>query len=146
MRGISANNVNGSKYFTVITNGSMPPNGSAKMGAAQIAIIKKWIGEGARNSTCVSNVCDSTQITYNNGLSQLFANNCNGCHGVAPGSGNVVLSDYASAKSAGINLKTNFLSAINFTSTATKNMPPSGKMSTCQITQITKWINNGCPQ
>ncbi|MEQ1623156.1 MAG: putative Ig domain-containing protein [Sediminibacterium sp.] len=147
MKGISANKPNSSKYFKVITDGSMPPNGSAKLSTVQIDIIKKWINEGAKNSTCASTVCDSTQITYNNGLSQLFATNCNGCHGVAPGAGNVVLSDYASAKAAGINMKTNFLSAINFTATtASKNMPPSGKMTNCQILQITKWINNGCPQ
>lgn len=147
MKGISANKPNSSKYYTVITNGSMPPNGSAKLSTAQVEIIKKWINEGAKNTTCASAVCDSTQITYNNGLSQLFATNCNGCHGVAPGAGNVVLSDYASAKATGINMKTNFLSAINFTATtASKNMPPSGKMSSCQVAQVTKWINNGCPQ
>lgn len=147
MKGISANRPTSSKYYTVITNGSMPPNGSAKLTTAQVDIIKKWINEGAKNTTCASAVCDSTQITYNNGLSQLFATNCNGCHGVAPGAGNVVLSDYASAKAAGINMKTNFLSAINFTATtASKNMPPSGKMSSCQVAQVTKWINNGCPQ
>jgi hypothetical protein len=146
MNGIKANNSGSSKYFTVI-GGSMPPNGKAQMTASQIALIKQWINEGATNSTCSTAICDTTQYTYTNGISVLFANNCNGCHSVAPGSGNVILSDYASAKAAGINLKVSFLNAINYTSaTAAMNMPPGGQLSSCQITQITKWINNGCPQ
>lgn len=150
MNGIRANNPNSSKYYTVITNGGgddkMPPSGSAQMGSTQISLIQKWINEGATNTQCAP-ACDTTQFTYTNGLSALFANNCNGCHGVAPGSGNVVLSDYASAKAAGTNMKAAFLNAINFTSAiSSQNMPPSGQLSSCQVTQITKWINNGCPQ
>ena len=146
MRGISANKPNSSKYYTVI-GGKMPPNGSAQMSAAQKAIILNWINQGATNTTCATATCDTTQYTYTNGISALFATNCNGCHGVAPGSGNVVLSDYTSAKTAGITLKASFLNAINYTSTTSAmNMPPSGQLSSCQITQITKWINNGCPQ
>lgn len=147
MRGISANNPNSSKYYQVIADGSMPPRNSPKLSSAQITTIANWIKAGATNNTCIVTTCDTTKTTYTNGISQIFATYCNGCHGLAPGSGNVVLSDYASAKTAGVGMKTNFLNAINYTSaTAAMNMPQSGKLSDCQITQITKWINNGCPQ
>ena len=44
-------------------------------------------------------------------------------------------------------MKTAFLNAINYTSaTPAMNMPQSGQLNTCQIKQITIWINNGCPQ
>jgi len=127
----------------------MPPGRSPQLSAAQISTIAKWINQGALNtSSCsVATTCDTTKTTYTNGISQIFATYCNGCHGLAPGSGGVVLSDYNSAKSAGTSLKTNFLNAINYTSpSAAMNMPPAGQLSNCQVKQIEKWINAGCPQ
>lgn len=146
MNGIVANNPNGSRYYTVL-GGKMPPKSSGQLTSTQIALISQWITEGATNTTCTTSTCDTTQYTYTNGISALFANNCNGCHGVAPGSGNVVLSDYASAKTAGTTLKANFLNAVNYSSATTAmNMPPTGQLTACQVTQITKWLNAGCPQ
>ncbi len=145
-RGIAAGNPNNSRYYTILQDG-MPPRNSPQLSSAQIATIAKWINQGAVNHTCTVTTCDTTKTTYSNGISAIFATYCNGCHGVAPGSGGVVLSDYASAKAAGTGMKTNFLNAIKYTSTtAAMNMPQSGKLADCQITQITKWINAGCPQ
>ena len=125
----------------------MPPGKSPQLTTAQKTTIANWINQGATNATCVVSTCDTTKTTYTNGISTIFATYCNGCHGIAPGSGNVVLSDYASAKAAGTSLKATFINAINYTSTtAAMNMPQSGKLPDCQITQITKWINKGCPQ
>jgi mono/diheme cytochrome c family protein len=147
MRGIVPNNPGASKYYSIIQDGTMPPGKSPKLSSTQMATIATWINQGALNSTCAITTCDTTKTTYSNGISTLFATYCNGCHGVVPGSGNVVLSNYASAKTAGTSLKTTFLNAINYTSAiSAMNMPQSGKLSSCQITQITKWINNGCPQ
>ncbi len=147
IKGISANNTSNSRYYSIIKNGSMPPRNSPKLSSTQIATIATWINQGATNNTCTTPTCDATKTTYSNGISQLFATYCNGCHGVAPGSGGVVLSDYASAKTAGTTMKATFLSAINYTSAnAAMNMPQAGKLSDCQISQITTWINNGCPQ
>ncbi|MEI8097551.1 MAG: hypothetical protein WCG74_01905 [Sediminibacterium sp.] len=146
MKGIRANSPNSSKYYTILFNG-MPPRGSPQMTAAQVATIQKWITQGALNTLCVTTTCDSTKTTYSNGISTLFATYCNGCHGVAPGSGNIILGDYTNAKNTGISIKQSFLNDINYAgATAAKNMPPAGKLSSCQILQITKWINNGCPQ
>ncbi|MBS1526813.1 MAG: c-type cytochrome [Bacteroidetes bacterium] len=147
MRGITAGNPAESKYYHIITDGEMPPNNSPQLTAAQLATISKWIMQGAKNNTCAITTCDTTRTTYTNGISQIFATYCNGCHGVAPGSGNVVLSNYASAKAAGTSLKAAFLNAINYTSASSvMNMPQSGKLPDCQVTQITKWLNSGCPQ
>lgn len=146
IKGIKANSPSSSKYYTII-GGSMPPSSSAQMSAAQVALIKQWINEGATNTTCAA-ACDTTQFTYATSISTLFANNCVGCHNTTTNYMGVILSDYTSAVNS---IKTTgtatFLNAINFTSsTAAMNMPPSGQMSSCQITQITKWINNGYPQ
>jgi len=146
MNGIRAKNVTGSKYYTIIGNG-MPPKSSPQMTSTQVANIKKWIEQGALNTNC-TNVCDTTKFTYAGAIQTILSNNCGGCHGSAPGSSNVYIGDYASAKAYVSANKSIFLNAINYstTITASKRMPPSGKMVDCKIGQIQKWINNGYPQ
>lgn len=145
MKGIRAKLPNSSKYFTVIGK-DMPPKNSPQMSAANIATIKKWIEQGALNTQC-ANVCDTTVFTYAGSIKTIFENNCNGCHGVKPGTANIYLGDYASIKTYISANKILFLNSINHTATTlSKNMPQSGKMVQCKITQIEKWINNGYPQ
>jgi uncharacterized membrane protein len=145
MNGIRANNASGSRYYTIIGN-SMPPRGSSQMTTANINTIKKWIDQGALNTQC-TNVCDTTTFTYSGAIQTIIANNCGGCHGTSPGTANVYLGTYASAKAYITANTTLFLNAINWTSTsAAMNMPQSSKMVACKITQIQKWINNGYPQ
>jgi len=146
MNGISAKNSNNSRYYTIINNG-MPPRGSAAMTTTQIALIKKWIDQGALNTQC-TNVCDTTSFTYAAAIQTILSNNCGGCHGTKPGSVNIYLGDYASAKSYISANKALFINAINHSSTLTaaQKMPPSNKMLDCKIIQVQKWIQNGYPQ
>lgn len=146
MKGIRAGNPQASRYYTIITSGEMPPRNEPTMSQDQLAIIKKWIEQGALNTTCTATTCDTTKYTYSNGVSAIFATYCNGCHGIAPGSGNVVLSSYSAAVAAVNKNKQLFISAVNYTAPAGQNMPQSGKLSDCQIQQLTKWINKGMPQ
>ena len=146
MSGIRPKNVANSKYYTIIGNG-MPPRTSPQLTTAHLATIKKWIEQGALNTNC-TNVCDTTVFTYAGAVQTILSNNCGGCHGSKPGSANIYLGDYASAKAYVTANKNIFLNAINYatTITASKRMPPSGKMVNCKIVQIQKWINNGYPQ
>jgi uncharacterized membrane protein len=145
MNGIRAKLPNSSSYYMII-GGSMPPRNSPQMTAANLATIKKWIEQGAINTQC-SNVCDTTVFTYSGAVQTIIANNCGGCHGSKPGTANVYLGDYTSAKTYITANATLFNNAINWTaSTASKNMPQSGKMVACKITQIQKWIKAGYPQ
>ena len=146
MNGIKAKNSGGSRYYTIINSG-MPPRGSAAMSTAQIALIKKWIDQGALNTQC-TNVCDTTSFTYAAAIQTILSNNCGGCHGTQPGSSNVYLGDYASAKAYISANKALFINAINHSTTLTalQRMPPSNKMLDCKIIQIQKWIQNGYPQ
>jgi hypothetical protein len=143
---IKAKNSSNSKYYTIINNG-MPPRGSAQMTTTQIALIKKWIDQGALNTQCI-NVCDTTTYTYVGAIQTILANNCGGCHGTMPGSLNIYLGDYTSAKTYITTHKDLFLNSINYSSTLTalQKMPPSAKMVDCKIIQIQKWIQNGYPQ
>jgi len=146
MNGIRSKNSSGSKYYTIINNG-MPPRGSTQMTATQIALIKKWIDQGALNTQC-NNVCDTTSFTYTGAIQTIIANNCGGCHGAKPGSANIYLGDYASTKTYITNNSSIFLNAINYATTiaVSKRMPPSAKMVDCKIIQIQKWIQKGYPQ
>jgi len=146
MNGIRAKAPTSSKYYTIIGNG-MPPRSSPQMTTANVATILKWINQGALNTAC-TNTCDTTQFGYTNAIQTILANNCGGCHGTSPGSANVYLGTYASAKAYISANQTLFLNAINHSTslTAAQRMPPSGKMLDCKITQIQKWINNGYPQ
>lgn len=146
MKGITAKNPNKSEYYKVIIDREMPPAGSPQLSTAQTNVILKWINQGALNTSCV-NSCDTTKFTYTDPVVTLLTNNCNGCHGTKPGSGNVYLGDYASAKAYITANKTAFLNAINHTSTVVaKRMPPGNKMQDCQIGQFTRWVEKGFPQ
>ncbi len=144
--GITAKNPSRSPYYTIIGNG-MPPKNSPKMTTDQIATILKWINQGALNTNCI-NSCDTTKFTYTDPIQGLISTNCNGCHGVSPGSGNVYLGDYASAKAYISANQALFINAITHSTNLTpaQRMPPSNKMVDCQISQFEKWINAGYPQ
>jgi hypothetical protein len=145
MLGIRAKQSSSSRYYTII-GGSMPPRSSPQMTATNMATIKKWIDQGAINSQC-TNVCDTTVFSYAGAIQTILANNCGGCHGTSPGTANVYLGTYAAAKAYITANTTLFNNAINWTSTtAAMNMPQSGKMVACKITQIQKWIKAGYPQ
>ncbi|HWB24645.1 MAG TPA: hypothetical protein VG738_04155 [Chitinophagaceae bacterium] len=145
MKGISPGLPQASRYFTIIGHG-MPPRKEPAMTQDQLNIIQKWISQGALNTVCTGGTCDTSKYTYTNAASVIFATYCNGCHGNAPGSGNVILSSYSAAiNSVNIN-KLLFINAINYSATPAQNMPPAGKLSNCQIQQLTNWVNKGMPQ
>jgi uncharacterized membrane protein len=146
MNGIRAKNSNNSRYYTIIGNG-MPSRSSPQMTATHIALIKKWIDQGALNTQC-TNVCDTNSYTYANAIQTIISTNCGGCHGTKPGSANIYLGDYASAKTYITANASTFLNAINYVSTiaVSKRMPPSAKLVDCKIIQIQKWIQKGYPQ
>ncbi len=146
MKGISPSNPNNSKYFREITKGAMPPKNSPQLSSAQVAVLQKWITQGAKNTSCVS-ACDTSKYTYTNAVQSLLATNCNGCHGTMPGSGGVYLGTLTAAQNYIKANKTLFLNAINHSATlpAAQRMPPAAKMSDCQVQQLTKWINANMP-
>lgn len=146
INGIRSKNASKSEYFTIIGD-EMPPRGRPQLSNEQKNTILKWINQGALNTNCI-NSCDTTKFAFNDPIKSLLTNNCLGCHGTKPGSGNVYLGDYASAKSYIDANKANFLKVINHDPTlpVSKRMPPSGKMVDCQIGQFSRWVSKGFPQ
>ncbi len=150
MQAVKAGNPGKSKLYNSI-NGTledkMPPSPSAPLTSAQVQTIKLWIEQGAENTTnCENNGtngCDSTNVTYSGTIQALLANNCTGCHNSGSVSGGVNLDGYTNVKSYLDAHKTNFTKTINYSSSI--KMPPSGKLSDCNIAKFTNWINNSYP-
>lgn len=141
---VAGNSANSDLYKSIIKTGSnrMPPN--QPLTASQIAIIKKWIDQGAKNLNCNPNfgTCDTTSIKYSAYIAPLMQNKCNGCHsGTASSGGGIALDSYAAVKAQVNNGK--LWGSINFTS-GYSAMPKGGqKMPTCDIDKVKAWINRG---
>ncbi|MFZ4707717.1 MAG: c-type cytochrome domain-containing protein [Bacteroidales bacterium] len=145
--GINVNNPTGSKIYRAMVKTDeerMPPAPAAPMNSSQLAMIAKWIGQGARNNSCVESGCDTTNVTYTNHIKPMVQNACQGCHsGAAPGGG-IELSTYAGIKAVADNGK--FFGSISHLS-GYSAMPKNGnKLTDCQIKMVQIWINQGAPQ
>ena len=140
MRGIRANLPNNSKYFTAITSGYMPPYSA--MPQEQIALIKKWILQGAKNGTNCPSKCDSTSYTFTKNIQPMINTYCLGCHKGTSAGGGVDLSAYNGIKTAA--LAGSLMGTIEGKS-GYSFMPKGGSsLNTCQKTQLKKWIAAGC--
>jgi len=134
---VSPGNPSGSRLFTVISSGKMPPAG--KLSATQIAALSQWITQGALNNTCRGG-CDTATFTYSGAVSSIMSTYCVGCHNANSLGGGIDLSTYAGVVSAATG---KLMGAVNQLS-GYYAMPLGGtKLSDCQITQIQKWINAG---
>ncbi len=88
-----------------------------------------------------SNTCDVSNVTYSNSIAPVFATYCNSCHSSSNPSGNIVTDNYASAKANMSRIK----GAVNHSS-GYSPMPKNGsQLSTCDLTKIDIWINQGMP-
>jgi len=148
MKGIKPYHPQRSKYYTEINGflgigeGSMPP--TKPLSSQQISLIKAWIEQGAQESNCSNNSeCDTSNITYSGTIAGIFATNCTPCHNASTTSGGVNMDGYTNLQAELNANKTGLLSAIAYNSST--KMPPSYKLSACEITQINIWIKAGYP-
>lgn len=145
--GIQVSNPTNSKLYRVMVNTGeerMPPAPAAAMTSAQLSTISKWIGQGAKNNSCIESGCDTTNVKYSTHIKPIIQNACQGCHsGTAPGGG-INLATYAGVKAIADNGK--FLGSISYL-TGYSGMPKNGnKLTDCQITMVKLWINQGAPE
>jgi len=88
--------------------------------------------------------CDTTNVTYTHSIEPIFSTNCgtnNSCHSSSMAEGGVVLDNYQSAAQVDSAI---LVSSIE--QTGSSIMPPTGKLSDCNINLIKLWIQNGRPQ
>lgn len=137
----------GGKLYEAITDSDpddrMPPPPNASLTGEQVAIIAKWIQQGALNITCNANSggCDTTNVTYSGTIAPILQTYCVGCHNTTLSSGGIVLSQYNGV--AAVGLSGQLVGAITHSPGYTA-MPLGGTMlPECEIAQITKWVNDG---
>lgn len=135
-----------SEIIEVITESDpdkvMPPPPRTKLSADQVAMIEKWIRQGARNNKC-NGGCDSTQFKFAANVQPLIDNNCKGCHSGTFPSGGVSLTNYAEVKTQASNGQ--LLGTIEHKA-GFKQMPQGlPKLPACDIAVIRKWVQAGAP-
>ncbi len=146
---VKPNNPNDSKLYKVLleTGGDrMPEPPNPPLSTDQINLIKKWIQQGAKNTTCNENYgsCTTTGVTYTNFVSGLMTSHCTGCHGSVNPQGNLKLTSYAEVKAAGQSgqLYGSIAHAAGYSA-----MPKGGvALSPCHVDKIKAWVDSGMPQ
>lgn len=133
----------GSDLYEMITETDlskrMPPPPYNALDSSQIAMVRKWIEQGAKNNSCSN--CDTTNITFSKNVQPIIQNNCIGCHSGSAASGGILLTNYNE-----INTRVQsgqLLGAIKH-EFGYANMPDGQpQLNQCLIDQIEIWIKNG---
>jgi len=89
-----------------------------------------------------SGPCDTLHLNYSTTITKIISENCSGCHRGSNASGNpqVRLDSYDGVKTVADNgILYKALTGV------TKQMPPSGKLTECPISQVKAWIDSGSP-
>jgi hypothetical protein len=133
---------NSELYKEIVKTGSerMPPPPMPAWTAAQVALLNKWITQGAKNNAC--DRCDTLDFKYSTALKNIVSAKCQGCHNPSNKSGNIDLSTYAGLKAVTTNGR--LYGSVTW-STGYSKMPPALKLPDCEIRQIKKWIDAGAP-
>ena len=142
--GLVKYNSAGSAIYTKCVSGSMPKSPVPKLDSTQLSYIRRWIDKGAPNDTNCMVVCDTNKFTFSAGVMPILKQNCTGCHSTASAAsagGGIVLDTYAGVLTQAQNGK--LLGDIKHTA-GFNAMPLGGNaLPSCEVTQITKWINAG---
>lgn len=119
----------------------MPPLPNAPLSATQIALIEKWILQGAPNSTNCSSICDTSQYKFAADIQPIFNTYCKGCHNDITPSGGYSYDTYSGIM---VPLQNGRLLGAIKHQAGYAVMPRGGnKLSDCQIVKIEQWIAHG---
>lgn len=145
---VSKGKPSSSKLMEVLDAGGeerMPPPPSAPLTSDQRNVLSRWISDGALNSSCIVDTvaCVAQSISYLKDIQPLVQVNCVGCHSGGSAGGGVDLSSYAGVKAAGASGK---LYQSVSQGGASVPMPPSGRLSSCDVKKIKSWVDAGFAQ
>lgn len=132
---------NNSDLYKVITENNpddiMPPPPNSPLTADQIALIYKWIMQGAPNNSC--NSCDTSAVSFSQHIMPIMNQSCKACHSGASPSAGILLTDYSQVKAQVLNGKL----VPSVKRTGPKPMPPAASLPTCSINKIAAWVHAG---
>lgn len=132
-----------SDFYAVLnsndTNKVMPRPPALKLTADQIALISKWIQQGAKNNKCDG--CDTTIVTFSGVISKIIQNNCTGCHSGASPQGGISLNNYTEVNT--IVQDGSLFGSINHESGFVAMPYKIAKLNQCNIDKMRIWIEAG---
>lgn len=121
----------------------MPPVPNTPLTAEQTALIRRWINEGAQNTSNCSSPCDTNNVAFAAHIQPIFDKYCKGCHSGSAAPLGIMLDSYAGVSAAANSGR--LLGAIRREG-GFAPMPQGGnKLSDCEIRQIEKWVDGGKP-
>lgn len=123
----------------------MPRPPASPLSTEQIAIIGKWIDQGALDLECDDDgaECNPAAADYAADIAPILSTYCAGCHSAQNASGGIVLSNHSGAAAAA--LSGQLYGAVAHLS-GYAAMPQGGQMlEECFITKIKNWTDAGAP-
>ena len=137
VKGVKAGNSATSAIYREVANNVMPESPYTKLTAAQKTLIKTWIDQGAKNTTCTVTNCDSVNVTFST-IKPLIANNCLGCHNGPTAFAGIDLSTDQNIE----DMKEQILCTVLHASDC-KPMPSNGlSLTSCEKGMINKWVTS----
>jgi hypothetical protein len=146
MKIVKANDPNGSKLYKSLIDTDledrMPMSPIPPLNQTQIALVYKWIEQGAKNNACTnttSGTCTTTNMSFSKDVLPIFTSNCNGCHNAVAPSAGINLTTYSGTISISTRIIGSITHAAGFSPMPTSTI----KLSDCDISKISAWINQG---
>jgi mono/diheme cytochrome c family protein len=140
-------NAGSSRIYTAVSQSNsddkMPPPPRTALSAAQIALLGRWIDQGAQNTSCndTTSSCDTTNVLYSGFVAGVMTTYCNGCHTGASAGLGIDLTTYAGVQTVALNGK--LMGCLNQLA-GYYAMPQSGpKLDACTLSKIGAWVNAG---
>lgn len=121
----------------------MPPAGREPLTSEQIALIKRWIDEGAQESDCPDPngpQCETENVGYSSHVVQILETNCIGCHSGSNPSGGL---DFRSAQVVQQAALDGRIAGAIQRQPGFSPMPPVAALSDCDVDKLLAWINGG---
>lgn len=93
-----------------------------------------------------STTCDTAKMNFTSNIKPILQTNCidKGCHTNSNPSGSILLDTYSNVLLVTPNNV--LLNSLKYLTGGSKNMPPTGKLSDCDISKVEAWIKRGAPE
>lgn len=146
---VRAGNPGGSDLYEVLTEDDpdkrMPQPPNDPLNADQIALIRKWIQQGARDLTCgdttQSGGCDTANVSFAQDIRPILTTYCTGCHSSPNPSGNLDLTVTANVQQVA---QSGQLYGVTARLTGYPPMPLGGDpLPACHVAKIKAWVDAG---
>jgi hypothetical protein len=122
----------------------MPPDPRTQLDQNQLALIAKWILQGAEDYTCdLDTSCQRENVSFSQDIWPVINVTCKGCHSGPSPNGGIALQDYNTIKMAAESGR--LYGAISWTDGFTRMPKDQSQLTQCYIDQLKNWIDSGYP-